>query len=63
MTIPVWRSPDDMNIKEDIYEEVSRIYGYDNIGYKNIEWKVENVPYSMDVLVNRTVEETLVERM
>lgn len=63
LLVPVWRSPDDMNIKEDIYEEVSRIYGYDNIWYKNIEWKVENVPYSMDVFVNRTVEETLVERM
>ena len=31
VTIPFRRSPDDMNISEDIYEEVARIYGYDNI--------------------------------
>lgn len=61
LKVPVWRSPDDINIKEDIYEEVARIYGYDNIWYKNIEWKLENVPYSMDVYVNRNIERSLVE--
>ncbi len=34
VTIPFRRSPDDMNIAEDIYEEIVRIYGYDNIASK-----------------------------
>ncbi len=36
VTIPLWRSPDDMNISQDIYEEVARIYGYDSIPGKTL---------------------------
>ena len=34
--VPFWRSPDDINIVEDIYEEVARIYGYENIDAKSL---------------------------
>lgn len=31
ITIPTWRATKDISIKEDIVEEVARIYGYDNL--------------------------------
>lgn len=31
VTVPSWRASKDISIKEDIAEEVIRIYGYDNI--------------------------------
>lgn len=31
LKIPTWRATKDVSIKEDIIEEISRIYGYDNI--------------------------------
>jgi phenylalanyl-tRNA synthetase beta chain len=31
VTVPLWRGPDDMNIKEDITEEIARIRWYDTI--------------------------------
>jgi len=31
ITIPTWRATKDISIKEDIIEEISRVYGYDNL--------------------------------
>jgi len=31
VTIPSWRATKDVNIKEDLIEEITRIYGYDNL--------------------------------
>ncbi len=31
VTVPSWRATKDINIKEDIAEEVGRVYGYDNV--------------------------------
>ena len=31
VTVPSWRASKDISIKEDIAEEIIRIYGYDNI--------------------------------
>ena len=42
--IPLWRSPDDLNIKEDIYEEVARIYGYDQIDTIPLLGETKNTP-------------------
>lgn len=33
VTVPSWRATKDISIKEDIAEEVSRVYGYDNVPY------------------------------
>lgn len=30
VTVPSWRASKDINIKEDIAEEVARVYGYDH---------------------------------
>lgn len=39
VSVPFWRSPDDINIVQDIYEEVARIYWYENI--PNVAMKSE----------------------
>lgn len=31
VAVPSWRATKDISIKEDIAEEVGRIYGYDNV--------------------------------
>lgn len=54
---PVWRSPDDMNIKEDIYEEIARIYGYESVDAAPIYSQLEEVVYSPDVTINRSLED------
>jgi phenylalanyl-tRNA synthetase beta chain len=58
--IPFWRSPDDINIVEDVYEEVARIYGYENIESKSLQSDV-SLPktYSLVNLI-RKMEETFV---
>ena len=30
VTAPTWRSTGDISIKDDVMEEVARLYGYDN---------------------------------
>lgn len=35
--VPSWRASKDVNIREDIAEEVIRIYGYENIPMKSLD--------------------------
>ena len=37
VTVPSWRASKDVNIKEDIAEEVARVYGYDNVPYTALD--------------------------
>lgn len=60
LNTPLWRGPDDLNIQEDIYEEVARIYGYDQIENLPLLSTVENIPYSDYVSVQRKIEDILV---
>ncbi len=46
INIPTWRATKDISIKEDIVEEISRIYGYNNLTPKMP--KVEMVPPSIN---------------
>ena len=57
---PIRRWPDDMNIPEDIYEEVARIYGYDKIQTLPLMSVAEHVPYTDEVNIQRKVEDVLV---
>jgi phenylalanyl-tRNA synthetase beta chain len=49
-----------MNIPEDIYEEVARIYGYDNIQTLPLMSVAQYVPYTDAVMIQRKVEDVLV---
>lgn len=60
ITPPIWRWPDDMNIAEDIYEEVARIYGYDKIQTLPLMSVAAHVPYTDEVSIQRKVEDVLV---
>ena len=59
--VPAWRSPADINIPEDIYEEVIRIYGYENIEGKDLTRNVDYVPYTPKVEIVRLGERIFVE--
>lgn len=37
ITVPSWRASKDINIKEDIAEELARVYGYDNVPYTALD--------------------------
>jgi phenylalanyl-tRNA synthetase beta chain len=52
-----------MNIKEDIYEEVARIYGYDQIENIPLLSKTEHIPYNEYVAIQRKIEDILVRNM
>lgn len=41
VTVPSYRATKDISIKEDIIEEIARMYGYDNIKGETIRFKVE----------------------
>ena len=40
VTVPTWRATKDISIKEDIAEEVARIYGYDNLDFEMPKVKI-----------------------
>lgn len=60
VTTPLRRGPDDMNIAEDIYEEVARIYGYDLIENLPLLTPSSYVPYTDYVAIQRKLEDILV---
>jgi phenylalanyl-tRNA synthetase beta chain len=53
LKVPIWRATKDVSIKEDIIEEIARIYGYDNI--------VPVMP-SVDIVVPETNQLRQLER-
>ncbi|MEI8008162.1 MAG: hypothetical protein WCI00_01610 [bacterium] len=60
---PLWRSPDDLNIPEDIYEEVARIYGYDQIENIPLLSDITYTPYTEYVAIQRKLEDILVNTL
>ncbi len=57
---PLRRWPDDLNIPEDIYEEVARIYGYSQIENIPLLSDTVHVPYTPYVAIQRKLEDILV---
>lgn len=60
---PLWRGPDDLNIQEDIYEEIARVYGYDQIESMPLLSKTEYVPYNEYITIQRKIEDILVRNV
>ena len=61
VSVPLWRGPDDINIKEDIAEEIARIWGYDQISPQALLSEVKAQPFSESVAILRAVEQAMVE--
>ncbi len=60
---PLWRGPDDLNIQEDIYEDVARIYGYDQIDNLPLLSTTTYIPYNEYVALQRKIENILVRNI
>ncbi|HCB51455.1 TPA: hypothetical protein DEP21_02665 [Patescibacteria group bacterium] len=60
---PIWRSPDDLNIMEDITEEIVRIYGYENVTNTPLLSDTNHIPYSPEIALQRKLEEILIETL
>ena len=60
LVCPLWRGPDDLNIQEDIYEEVARIYGYDQIENLPLLNEATYTEYTEYVMIQRKLEDILV---
>lgn len=58
---PIRRSPDDLNIQEDITEELIRIYGYEHIKGLPVLSDVQYTPYIPTVDLARTLEDIFIK--
>lgn len=59
--VPLWRWPEDITIKEDIAEEVARIWGYEKIEPLPLLSEVKAQPFSKEVEILRKVEELMID--
>lgn len=60
--VPFRRSPDDINIKEDIAEEIARIRGYEQINPQPLLAELKAQPLSEETQITREVESLMVEQ-
>lgn len=61
ISCPIRRSPDDLNIQEDITEEIIRIYGYENVTGLPVLSDVQYTPYIPSVGLVRSLEDIFVQ--
>lgn len=57
VTVPVRRSPGDMNLAADVYEEVCRLVGYDAIHLYPLRHRAEVAQMPRDVQLKRFIED------
>ena len=62
VSVPTWRATKDVSIKADIVEEITRIYGYDNIDAKPIHQPVKLNRINLDVVRNYDVKFALADK-
>ncbi len=62
ITAPTWRSTGDISIKDDIMEEVARMYGYDNFEPTLITTSFEGAINQLDIDLERKIREYLAFR-
>lgn len=60
--VPQFRATRDISIKADMVEEITRIYGYDNIEPQTVEVPLEPLNYNEDRLMEHKIKEVLTEK-
>ena len=60
VSVPFWRSPDDITIVQDVYEEVARIYWYEKIPNVAMKSEISLPKTSSLVKLSRAIEESFV---
>ena len=60
--VPSWRATKDVSIKEDLVEEVLRMYGYDNIVPESMSFNLEPVEQSKEHILEYKVKRLLAEK-
>jgi phenylalanyl-tRNA synthetase beta chain len=60
--VPSFRSTKDITMNADIIEEISRIYGYDNIVPETIEVPLQPLQYNEDRLAEHQIRDLLAEK-
>ena len=62
VTVPTWRSTGDISIKDDIMEEVARMYGYENFDGEKITTSFTGAINQLDIDLERRIKEYLAFR-
>ena len=62
VTVPSWRATKDVSIKQDLVEEVARIYGYDNILPAPLKFEAVPVALKREVDLEYQVKKYLAEK-
>jgi len=62
VSVPSFRSTKDITMKVDIIEEITRIYGYDNIKPQTIDIALKSLNYNEELLDNNKIKEILAEK-
>lgn len=62
VTVPSWRATKDVSIKQDLVEEVARIYGYDNITPAPLKFEAVPVTLKREVDLEYQVKKYLAEK-
>lgn len=60
--VPTFRATKDITMKVDIIEEITRIYGYDNIVPKTLDVALKPLDYNEERLTDHKIKEILSER-
>lgn len=60
--VPTFRATKDITMKVDIIEEITRIYGYDNIVPKTLDVALKPLDYNEERLTDHKIKELLSER-
>lgn len=59
ITVPTFRTSKDITSKVDIIEEITRVYGYDNITPKSLNIELKPLEYNSERLIEYEIKETL----
>lgn len=62
VTVPTWRSTGDISIKDDVMEEVARMYGYENFDGEKITTSFTGAINQLDIDLERKIKEYLAFR-